>query len=191
MCKSAIAVTVPIPIAVEVSTPTVEKPVALKLFTTIFGLPDNPVASPVTLPVTGPIKLVDVTTPDILTLSKSVCPSTSMSPPMTKPLDMFTLLFISTAPPNVDTQQAFGTLEPTPSSPAYEISDEQPIARHAVTKYTKLIQCPTGNSNRIDFGNFIPTYMDKETVQRFVDLGKVYLYFYSSLNITYHLLFVF
>ena len=42
--------------------------------------PDEPDVFPVTLPVRAPTKVVAVTTPAILTLSKSVCPFTSKSP---------------------------------------------------------------------------------------------------------------
>ena len=56
----------------------------------IDGLPLNPVAFPVTLPVTAPTNVVAVTTPETLTLSKLVCPSTSI------------YALISTAPLNVD-----------------------------------------------------------------------------------------
>ena len=99
---------VPIPILVAVITPTVVTPVAFIPFTTMFGVPESPVASPVNAPTNPP---VDVVTPetlsaeitafaivaaaDTLTSSKVVSPSTSRLP-------CATMLF-----PNVETPETF------------------------------------------------------------------------------------
>ena len=66
---------------VNVDTPKIEISVEINL--PIVDMPTEfnaPVKLPVTFPVSGPIKLVDVVTPETLRASSYVCPSISIYP---------------------------------------------------------------------------------------------------------------